>query len=230
MTIRKKWFIFASGALAALGLTAQATRADYVSSDTRLPSPTYRSTNSVIYNAPGGPYAIDSFFDVFTDFSRVPMPPEGATEVHEFFDVFTELSLESVLTGPRCCRESPTKQTMSFTRLNGLPPGTPVIETEMLQLDLMGGDMPPGFMIRESPTIRSQGGTAITELSNGRYHIDSFFDVFTELSIDGGQTWNPGSGPLHLEGGVPEPSTLMLSGLALMAVTAIARRRAHHGS
>ena len=85
MTTHKKWFIVASGALVAFGLAAHATRADYVSSDTRLPSPNYRSTNTVIYNTPGGPYAIDSFFDVFADFARVPMPPEGATEVHSFF-------------------------------------------------------------------------------------------------------------------------------------------------
>ena len=64
---------------------------------------------------------------------------------------------------------------------------TRFFDTEMLQLDLVAGP----FMIRESPTRASTGKTAITDLGGGQYHIDSFFDVFTELSIDGGQSWHP---------------------------------------
>src|SRR6185369_7648226 len=33
---------------------------------------------------------------------------------------------------------------------------------------------------------------------DGRYRIESFFDVFTELSIDGGQSWMPGDGPVRV--------------------------------
>ena len=58
----------------------------------------------------------------------------------------------------------------------------------MLQLDLtLGG----GTLIRESPTRQSLGQTQITDLGGGQFRIDSFFDVFTELSVDGGQTWLP---------------------------------------
>ena len=39
--------------------------------------------------------------------------------------------------------------------------GTAVYDTETLSLNLQGGDLPPGVMIRESPTRRSEGGTAI---------------------------------------------------------------------
>ena len=35
------------------------------------------------------------------------------------------------------------------------------------------------------------------------FRIDSFFDVFTELTLDGGQSWTPGGSPMHLTG-VPE--------------------------
>ena len=83
----KNLWLVAGGCLFAVGLMANAGRA-YDSSDTRLPSPTYRSANPVVY----GPYVVDSFFDVFTELQRFPEPT--ATEVHYFFDVFTELSIQ----------------------------------------------------------------------------------------------------------------------------------------
>jgi hypothetical protein len=94
----------------------------------------------------------------------------------------------------------------------------------MLSMSLTGG----GVMIRESPTRASTGKTSITDIGGGMYHIDSFFDVFTELSIDGGATWIPKSGlrgtPVYL-GGVPEPSTIALAMLSLIGAVGIGRRR-----
>src|SRR5687768_16531497 len=52
--------------------------------------------------------------------------------------------------------------------------------------------------IRESPTRQSLGRTSIRSLPGGTYRIDSFFDVFVELSIDDGQTWRPGDAPVSL--------------------------------
>jgi hypothetical protein len=68
------------------------------------------------------------------------------------------------------------------------------------------------ILIRESPTLASTGETTITDIGSGMYRIDSFFDVFTELSIDGGQTWIPGDSPMRLEL-IPEPATILLLGL-----------------
>jgi hypothetical protein len=101
---------------------------------------------------------------------------------------------------------------------------TGTFDTEMLSMSLTGG----GVMIRESPTRASTGKTSITDIGGGMYHIDSFFDVFTELSIDGGATWIPKSGlrgtPVYL-GGVPEPSTIALAMLSLIGAVGIGRRR-----
>src|SRR5215212_8628481 len=174
----KNLWLVAGGCLFALGLISNAARA-YDSSNTRMPSPTYRSTNVVHFPTASGQYTIDSFFDVFTELQRFPEPT--STEVHSFFDVFTEISLQSPGGAP-VIYDAPSQQAMS---LNGLPPGTPyphIINTEMLQLDLSGGGLPAGVRIRESPTLASLGKTTIVaDTSSGPYHIDSFFDVFTEL-------------------------------------------------
>lgn len=101
---------------------------------------------------------------------------------------------------------------------------TGTFDTEMLQLDLTGLTPLGPFMIRESPTLPSLGKTTITDIGGGLYHIDSFFDVFTELSIDGGQTWMPsnsGSARMVL---VPAPVASML-GLAGFGLLALCRRR-----
>src|SRR5207247_1134427 len=70
--------------------------------------------------------------------------------------------------------------------------------TEMLRLDISGGTLPVGVMIRESPTRASTGKTTVRPIEGG-YMIGSFFDVFPEISVDGGQTWTPAQGAQHVE-------------------------------
>lgn len=69
--------------------------------------------------------------------------------------------------------------------------------TEVVALNVSGGTLPPGMMLRESPTLRSTGKTTLRTMPDG-YRIHSFFDVFTELSLDGGQTWHAACAPLHM--------------------------------
>jgi hypothetical protein len=89
-------------------------------------------------------------------------------------------------------------------------------DTEMLQLDIPGGTLPAGMRLRESPTRQSKGKTTVRAVPGG-YMISSFFDIFTEVSLDGGQTWSPAQGAGHVELGsdaalvpaVQEPTNLL---------------------
>jgi hypothetical protein len=95
-------------------------------------------------------------------------------------------------------------------------PGPRDFDMEVLSFDISGvynGVSP--FIIRESPTLASTGRTTIESLPGGQYRIDSFFDVFTDMSVDGGATWFPM---------VPEPSALLLSVLAMFGLGACRRR------
>jgi hypothetical protein len=62
---------------------------------------------------------------------------------------------------------------------------------EVLQFNL--ASLPGALSIRESPTIASKSKILMSQNSDGRWHVDSFFDIFTELSADGGATWSPAS-------------------------------------
>ncbi len=102
---------------------------------------------------------------------------------------------------------------------------TGFFDTEMLQLDLTGQIQLPGssaplnVTLRESPTRASTGRTSIRALGNGNYHIDSFFDVFTELTVDGGQTWTPSTTSAGVElTAPPRLETIDVVGPATVAV------------
>ena len=86
------------------------------------------------------------------------------------------------------------------------PPDFRLFDAELLSLDITNGGLPPVMRIRESPTLQSLGVMLIRPLPDLSYTICSFFDVFTELSMNGGLTWSPatnGSIPLLLVGGTP---------------------------
>jgi hypothetical protein len=114
----------------------------------------------------------------------------------------------------------------TFQISSGIDSGnTRNFSTEMTQLDVSGGSLPGGVLVRESPTFTSTGETSITDIGDGTYGIDSFFDVWPDLSIDGGMTWIPSAGPAAHMGLIPEPSSLALLGLGASMVLAFKARR-----
>jgi hypothetical protein len=155
-------------------------------------------------------------------FAGMPVPPDPVGEKHHFeSNLRAEVSING---GPFL---PITMQGPVDTVAYGRPPGgLGTYDTEMLAMDLQGG----GGMIRirESPSRPSLGKTSITDIGGGMYHIDSFFDVFTDLSIDGGMTWMPNRGNRGTRvvlGGVPEPASVMLVTLGLLGFAGLARRR-----
>lgn len=93
---------------------------------------------------------------------------------------------------------------------------------ELLQMNLTVATPFGPMMLRESPTLPSLGQLTLIDLGGGQYSFDSFYDIFTELSTDGGQTWLPSMSPADHQVLVPEPATLSL--LALGAVALLRRK------
>jgi len=78
-------------------------------------------------------------------------------------------------------------------------------DTRFFDAEILALQMQPstagGVMIRESPTRQSLGKTFVRNgpsLSRP-FLVSSFFDVFIEVSLDGGQTWSGVQDPVQVE-------------------------------
>ena len=94
---------------------------------------------------------------------------------------------------------------------------------ELTQMDLTVATPFGPMMLRESPSMVSTGQLSITALGGGNYSFESFYDVYTEMSDDGGLNWYPSVTPADHLVLVPEPATLSL--LALGAVALLRRKK-----
>jgi hypothetical protein len=157
-----------------------------------------------------------------TNAATIPPPASSPVTIQSFFDIYTELSLDGGGTWAPA-----TSQADAQVYVNSLP--VPVgeerfVQTEMLQFNVSGGGLPPGAMIRESPTLTSPGTINAIAGPGSLHTISATFQLNVELTIDGGVTWIPASGPVMLES-VPEPGTLVLLCLASLGGLAYAWRR-----
>lgn len=180
--------------------------AQYFSSDNFVPSPYYSAIDGTIF--PSTPVQWNGI-RLNVSNGRVAPPTGGGTIITSFFYVFVELDLN--ISGSPATYNAQADGTVRVQDFGG-----GLYDMELTQLDISGGNLPSGMMFRESPTMLSGGQTTITPTTGG-YTITSFFDIFTEITLDDGQTWVPSSGHNHLTGSsTPEPASLLaLSGLTI---------------
>ncbi len=133
--------------------------------------------------------------DRFTQCDPPPPAGSGGTTTHTFG---SGVKATVTTNGVAMQVDAPAQVTVQMHDAGSAASGGELYQTEMLQLDIQGGNLPLGTMIRESPTLQSTGQTTVKPVSGG-FKIDSFFDIFTELSVDGGATWMPSTtGPGHV--------------------------------
>jgi hypothetical protein len=144
-----------------------------------------------------------------------PPPPLGTSATHTFDSLLDfDLSMDNGASFSRITAPAQVTVNLQAVSTSG---GIQIYDTEMLRLNISEGDLPSGLQIRTSPSQPSTGQTTVAPSSSGRFMISSFFDVFTELSLDGGKTWSPSSASGHMEmrpdltaiPPLPEPSPLL---------------------
>jgi hypothetical protein len=76
--------------------------------------------------------------------------------------------------------------------------GTRLFSVEMLTWNCVGGDLPPGVQLRESPLQSSLGTIIVEPMPDGTFRMQGYLDIFVELTTDGGQYWQPPNGAMRL--------------------------------
>ena len=154
-----------------------------------LPPPTgiYVSTQNVFAVYANGVIVKD--VSLLHPSASQPPPVLGGAPVTQNFDASVRMTIS---TDGGVTFSAVTAPAQASMRIRAAAFSTPQLyDTEMLALNIAGGTLPGGVMFRESPTKQSLGGTTVRQPSTGGAVIASFFDIFTELSVNGGATWFP---------------------------------------
>lgn len=100
-----------------------------------------------------------------------------------------------------------------FGRSLTIPLGT--FNAQLTSFDFLGTFNGNPFDVMQNPSDASTGQTTIVQVSPGQYMVTSFFDIFAELSLDGGP-FVPGPERTSDLSGLPEPGSTGLAGLGLL--------------
>ena len=192
-----------------------------------IPGSVYESTGGTTF--PAGPILLEVRKTVTMECEDfcVPLPaPSETVEVETTMAVHFGLNQDEFLENGAgkfsITGVEPPSDIVTLS--NTIPSGT--WQTELLGLEitaqLNGPSGPIAAIIRESPTLVSPGQHTLTPLPDGGVLIDSFFDVFFELSLDGGP-FVPANSPVRLDitDIVPEPATVVMLGIAIAGLSTV---------
>jgi len=231
---RNDGFLFSAWLLVSALSASAIAQPTFTSHDERLPNPDrpyVMTSGTVVYETP-------SLYDLRLRATNpmqldYPDPTLGGYAFDSTFDVAFDAVMSFGLEPPHPVSGHGTAHARGFAP-GGMEPVF-VFETELVALNLVGtSPVPGGFMLRESPTQLSSGVTRVEGACYGpcpaverEVHVSSYFDVYTELSLDGGTSWQPtrDNEVIHVVQ-TPEPggAWLVLCGAA-GSVFALSRKR-----
>lgn len=172
-----------------------------------LPPPGSAYHGTVAHRFLGG--SAQLFCGVHGGFTSAVAPPatQGSAATSDYFATFSgQLVLDPpAVTTSATYPLSIQVHMVERITLASTQGATRTFDTELVTFELGGPTAPAGAMVRESPTLASTGSTTITDLSGGQYRIESFYDVWLEISLDGGATWDPADAAVRMTLGPPTP-------------------------
>jgi hypothetical protein len=148
----------------------------------------------------------------------IPTPPLNASASYNAPN--TQLALEISLDGTTWFPSTGFGPIMAkITNTSAAGDSTATFDTEMLEMNLFVESPLVPMMLRESPSKASLGRHTLRSDPRG-FRVSSFFDVFLELSTDGGGTWYPASRAMRLLSSLPPaaPASIFVKHIANSAV------------
>jgi hypothetical protein len=185
--------------LGAVGATALADVPSILTLDERLPNPhrPYEMTSDTVHFGPARLFGLYDLKFQATNPEQVGFPLQTSADSLEFesiFDITYDAQIGIGLGPVHPVRGVGTAHVRGKSTGNGFKHS---FDTEILSLNLECLSGSPQLMLRESPTLRSSGITTWEDTCPqcdrpfAIYRVSSFFDIFAEVTVDGGQTWLP---------------------------------------
>lgn len=167
-----------------------------------------RDTSSASISFPPTALIRGLSFSNFT--SCTPESPGGGFGLVSFFDVFFEVSLDGGAHWTPTFANGDMQAALGLTSPPGANPRTYQTLVLALDIDVPGTVSTPPMFIRIA-SGNSSGESQITALGGGQFSIESFFDVFLELSLDSGRTWAAATQPAKMVLGHGQPTAVRTS-------------------
>ena len=124
--------------------------------------------------------------------STPPPPQPGGTQIHSFG---SQINFQVSLGAGQPFQPVTGSANVQVKVMNNGQQGVDTVySTEMVDLLMT---TPGKLQVRESPSKASTGETRIQATPTG-YMISSFFDIWTDVSLDG-VVWSPAQSPVHVE-------------------------------
>jgi hypothetical protein len=188
-------------------VSASAATPTFRSIDNRLPNPDrpYDMTSGTVIFPAGPTFGLYDLQFLPRHPSQLDIPKPNTAGNWEFDSVFDAVYQAMVSTGLEPVHRVSGYGTAHVVGAAGKDMFHQEFDTELVSLDLVGLSHYPQFKFRESPTLRSSGITTRVDLcppcasAFTHWEISSFFDVFAEVSFDGGASWTPGDKSFHIE-------------------------------
>jgi hypothetical protein len=168
-------------------------------------------SDTLLFTIPGQGTVYCRNFSLGNFSNPIPPPPYLGTNYYNPSNTVATLQMSvDQLTWFPAAATGPLSVTISNTSPTGSTFNT--FDTEITQMSLSGNGPFGPFMLRESPTKQSLGKHTIRPDPRG-FRVSSFFDVFTELSTDGGVTWIPADRSIRMSASAPAaaPGSLFIS-------------------
>jgi hypothetical protein len=174
----------------------------------------YSSMDSASVEFPGGLVLSEPIHKCFQNVMTTPGP--GLGDETQNFDSML-VGMFDLGAGPEPVTLTGPVETRTIGR-NSRSTGT--WDTEMVSMSLSGDAGGVAIDIRESPSKKTEGKKKVVTLGGGQFEFDSFFDVFTEISVDGGPFMRQTTQAVRFElRKAPEPGL----GIALLSALPVLR-------
>ena len=147
--------------------------------------------------------------------------PQGQDITSAITYVGTLTTLSNVLIGP--VQLSGTFEQEVLGRTFSTETGSWI--TNVIALSLSGPVLGHTLTLAQDPAQQSNGNTTITPIGGGRFTIDSFFDVFFDLTLDSVPPLHTQGGPITVTAATPLPGALPLFATGLGALGLLGWRR-----